>query len=99
MWWRNNFQFDKHCLVSDVFIILGQYFVLGNRCLTPGAPGNAILAFVNPAIVMAYSKKMPNHVIVLIGHCVIRMIPIHKITKPFTLLSLNIAIFEDTLFA
>src|SRR3990167_3095369 len=42
---------------------------------------------------------MPNGVIILVRHCVVRIFPIHPLAQPDRLLGLNFGIFFHSLFA
>ena len=85
--------------MSDLFIILGQDLVLGNGGFATGAPGNRLVAFVQPATLPADFEKVPDGVVVGIGHSEVRVVPIHEIAQAAALFSLNSGIFKNSVFA
>ncbi len=57
------------------------------------------MSLVDPATVVALLQEMPDRVVVLIGHRVIRIVPVHPIAQPDRLIGDPLGELPDALFA
>ena len=80
------------------FIVLGEHFVLGDGGFTTGAPGHSLVALINPAFLPANLKKVPDGVVIFVGHGEVGIVPVHEITESFALLCLDSGKFQNSLF-
>src|SRR3989339_1097395 len=84
---QGEFQIER--IMRYFFIILCQDLMLGDSGFATRTPRNNVTALVNPSFFMTYLENMPDHIIILIRHGVVGMIPIHEVSKPLTLLGLD----------
>src|SRR3989344_3352035 len=71
--------------------------MLRDCCFATRTPRDTIMPFINPTFFVYNFEEVPNCIVIFIGHGVVGVIPVHKIPKPFALLRLNCAEFEDSL--
>ena len=67
--------------VDDLLVSLGNNLVLGEPRAAAGAPGHHVAAFVQPAPLVAGLEKVPDRVVVLVGHRVVGVVPVHPIAQ------------------
>src|SRR3990167_2682820 len=84
----------KNRFVRHFFIIFRKHFVLRDRSFTSWTPRNRIFSFINPSMLKTDLQEMPDHIIILIRHGEIGMIPVHEISESLRLLSLDCCKFS-----
>src|SRR5665811_2079341 len=85
--------------MGTFLISLGHDFVLRKTDAAAGTPGHDIVPLVDPAAIMARLEKVPDRVVVLVGHRVVGVVPVHPLTKPYRLLDLAGGVFPDPFLA
>src|SRR5581483_8893360 len=84
--------------MGDLPIAVDQ-LVLRERRPATRAPGQRARASIEPALLLARLQKVPDVLDVLVGHGVVRVIPVHPLAEPNRLLGLNSGVLADTLAA
>ena len=85
--------------MNNFIVVLSEHFVLADGGFTTRTPGYRFLAFVEPTVLMTGMDEMPDHVVVGIAHGEVGIVPVHEITQALRLLSLNVRIFLNPVFA
>ncbi len=67
--------------MNHFFVLFGKNFVLGNSSAAAQAPGHHIPALVKHLFLAAFFEKMPDGVIIRVGHRVIRIVPVHPLAE------------------
>ena len=57
------------------------------------------MTLINPALLMTALEKVPNRIIIFVGHRVVRIIPVSPISEPDRLLGLHACISQYSLLA
>ncbi len=57
------------------------------------------MSLVDPAAIVALFEKVPDRVVVLVGHRVVRVVPVHPVAEPDRLIGDALGIFPDALLA
>ena len=79
---------DVQARVDDLLVALGDDLVLGQPGAAAGAPRHHVGALVDPPALVADLQEVPDCVVVLVGHRVVRVIPLHPVSQPDRLLRL-----------
>ncbi|MBA7714040.1 hypothetical protein ES703_123054 [subsurface metagenome] len=73
--------------------------MLADARAAPGTPGHAVLALLEPAPLVNLFKETPDGVIILIGHGVVGVVPVHPVAQADGLLRLDLRVLAHTLLA
>src|SRR5579859_1446558 len=80
-------------------VAFGRDLMLGERRATAWAPGQHIMAPVEPAMGMAQLQKAPDAIVVLVGMRIIALLPVHPVAEPLALCGLDCRKVGHTLLA
>ncbi|GBD17214.1 hypothetical protein HRbin26_02132 [bacterium HR26] len=89
---------DVEAQVRDLLVALADLH-LREAGGAAGAPRHHVVAVVDPPILVAHLEEMPDHVVVLVGEGVVRVVPVHEVAEPFGLLGLDSGVLEHPLLA
>ena len=90
---------DIEAGVGDVLVALGDDLVVGDASAAPGAPGHDIAALVDVSLLVADLEEVPDGVVVLVRHRMVRVVPVHPVAEPDRLLGLDVREPPDALLA
>ena len=90
---------DVEAWVGDVLVALGDDLVVGDAGAAPGAPGHDVAALVDVSLLVADLEEVPDGVVVLVRHRMIRVVPVHPVAEPDRLLGLDVREPPDALLA
>ena len=91
-------QGDEGRGVDDVAVLVGQ-LGLGEPGPAARTPGHHVVALVDPAVLVAAFEEQPDGVVVLIGHRVVGVVPVHPVAQADRLLRLHGGVGQDALLA
>ena len=74
--------------MDDLLVALGDDLVLGQAGAAARAPRHHVGALVHPSALVADLQEVPDGVVVLVGHRVVRVVPLHPVAQPHRLLGL-----------
>src|SRR5215211_241174 len=90
---------DEDRKVRSLLVSLGHDLVLGDARAAARAPRHHVVTLVNPAALVACLQEVPNRVVVLIGHRVVGVVPVHPVTEPNRLFGQALGKAPDSLHA
>ena len=84
----------------DYFLVaFGDYLVLREAGAAARTPGHDVPALVKPAAFVAPLEELPDGVVVLVRHRVVRVVPVHPVGEPLGLVGDDVREAADALFA
>ncbi len=90
-------KFYKHRLVLEISVTAVRQFMLRQRRPAASTPRHHRMPLEQPSALAHLFQKMPNVLVVLLGHGVVGIFPIHPLPQPTRLLSLNACVFQHTI--
>ncbi len=81
--------------MRDLLVAFRHDLVLGDPGAAPRAPRHHVVPLVHEAALPAPLEEHPDAVVVLVGHRVVRVVPVHPVAEAQRLLRLDARVVED----
>ena len=90
---------DVEARMGDVLVALRDDLVVGDAGAAPGTPRHDVAALVDVPLLVADLEEVPDGVVVLVRHRVVRVVPVHPVAEPDRLLRLDVGESPHALLA